>query len=75
MSETADQESGYLPGDGPTQAVSVSFHAGGLHRREYAIDAAVCAVALAADRPVTVLTSDPEDITMICGPAVTVVAL
>ncbi|GAA0377472.1 hypothetical protein Acor_43320 [Acrocarpospora corrugata] len=38
-----------------------------LHGHKYAIDALVCATGLALPRPVTVLTSDPDDITMISG--------
>ncbi|MFC7381748.1 DNA-binding protein [Sphaerisporangium rhizosphaerae] len=36
--------------------------AAGLHGHKYAIDAMVCATALHLPRPVTVLTSDVEDI-------------
>ena len=45
----------------------------GRHGRKYAIDAMLAATALAARGPTTVLTSDPEDITMLCGHLVTVV--
>ncbi|MFI5945003.1 DNA-binding protein [Streptomyces uncialis] len=45
----------------------------GLHGHKYAIDAMLGATALAAPGPVTVLTSDPEDITMLCGGRVTVI--
>ncbi|MGW9439285.1 type II toxin-antitoxin system VapC family toxin [Streptomyces sp. NPDC055607] len=41
-----------------------------LHGHTYAIDAVLAAVARAARAPVTVLTSDPEDLTPLCGPAV-----
>jgi predicted nucleic acid-binding protein len=41
-----------------------------LHGHKYAIDAVLAAVALTAPRPVTVLTSDPEDIGMVCGPTI-----
>jgi hypothetical protein len=44
-----------------------------IHGHKYAIDAAFAAIARAAPRPVTVLTSDPEDLTLLCGPAVEVV--
>lgn len=43
------------------------------HGHKYAIDAMLAATALAAPRPTTVLTSDPEDIAMLCGHLVTVV--
>lgn len=44
-----------------------------LRGHEYAIDAVLAAVARSAPGPVTVLTSDPEDIGLLCGPAVEVV--
>ncbi|MEU0689016.1 DNA-binding protein [Streptomyces uncialis] len=45
----------------------------GLHGHKHAIDAMLGATALAAPGPVTVLTSDPEDITVLCGGRVTVI--
>nr|WP_037886651.1 PIN domain-containing protein [Streptomyces viridochromogenes] len=45
----------------------------GLHGHKYAIDAMLSATALAAPGPVTVLTSDPEDITALCGGRATVI--
>ncbi|MFI9587713.1 PIN domain-containing protein [Streptomyces sp. NPDC052236] len=45
----------------------------GLHGHKYAIDAMLCATALAAPGPVTVLTSDLEDLTALCGRHVTVI--
>ncbi|WP_061295126.1 PIN domain-containing protein [Herbidospora cretacea] len=39
----------------------------GLHGHKYAIDAMLCATALAAPGPVTVLTSDPDDLAALCG--------
>ncbi|WHM36630.1 DNA-binding protein [Streptomyces sp. BPTC-684] len=45
----------------------------GLHGHKYAIDAMLCATALAAPGPVAVLTSDPEDLTALCGGRVTVI--
>lgn len=39
----------------------------GRHGHKYAIDAMLSATALAAPRPVTVLTSDPEDLLALCG--------
>ncbi|HEV7933464.1 MAG TPA: type II toxin-antitoxin system VapC family toxin [Actinomadura sp.] len=47
----------------------------GRHGQKYAIDAMVSATALAAPRPVTVLTSDPEDIATLCGRHVTVIKI
>ncbi|NGO09320.1 PIN domain-containing protein [Streptomyces sp. HC44] len=58
---------------------SIARHAGtllagaGLHGHKYAIDAILSATALAAHTPVTVLTSDPEDLTALCGGRVTVI--
>ncbi|MBA2944561.1 type II toxin-antitoxin system VapC family toxin [Streptomyces himalayensis] len=45
----------------------------GLHGHKYAIDAMVSATALASPGPVTILTSDPEDLTTLCGGRATVV--
>ncbi|MFJ3235672.1 DNA-binding protein [Streptomyces sp. NPDC086787] len=45
----------------------------GLHGHKYAIDAMLGATALAAPGPATILTSDPEDLTALCGPRITVI--
>jgi predicted nucleic acid-binding protein len=45
----------------------------GLHGHKYAIDAMLGATALASPGPVTVLTSDPEDLTALCGSRVTAI--
>ncbi|MFF5147439.1 PIN domain-containing protein [Streptomyces sp. NPDC013157] len=45
----------------------------GLHGHKYAIDAVLSATALAAHAPVTVLTSDPEDLSTLCGGRATVI--
>lgn len=45
----------------------------GLHGHVQAIDAMLCATALAAESPVTILTSDPDDITVLCGKGATVI--
>ena len=45
----------------------------GLHGHKYALDAIVAATALASPRPTTVLTSDPEDLQMLCPREITVV--
>ena len=39
----------------------------GLHGHRHSIDAMLCATALAAPSPVTVLTSDPDDLMALCG--------
>jgi len=44
-----------------------------LHGHKYAIDAAFAAIARTAPRPATVLTSDPEDLALLCGPGIEVV--
>ncbi|MET9252337.1 PIN domain-containing protein [Streptomyces sp. NPDC003717] len=45
----------------------------GLHGHKYAIDAMVGATAIEAPGPATVLTSDPDDLTALCGGLVTVI--
>lgn len=61
----------------PTEAIarraSKRLATAGLHGHKYALDAIVAATALASPSPVTVLTSDPEDLAMLCGPSVRVV--
>ncbi|MEU0956092.1 PIN domain-containing protein [Streptomyces niveus] len=61
----------------PTEALarraSKLLAAAGLHGHKYALDAIVAATALASPSPVTVLTSDPEDLVMLCGPGVRVI--
>ncbi|MBH1938549.1 PIN domain-containing protein [Streptomyces sp. AV19] len=47
----------------------------GLHGHKHAIDAMFSATALAARGPVTILTSDPEDITTLCGAHATVIKI
>lgn len=47
----------------------------GLHGHKYAIDAMLSATALAAPGPVTVLTSDPEDLAALCHSRVTVIKI
>ncbi|MEV7102494.1 type II toxin-antitoxin system VapC family toxin [Streptomyces atroolivaceus] len=44
-----------------------------LHGHKYALDAIVAATALASPAPVAVLTSDPEDLLMLCGPSVRII--
>jgi hypothetical protein len=45
----------------------------GLHGHRYALDAIVAATALGSPPPVTVLTSDVEDLLMLCGSAASVI--
>lgn len=47
----------------------------GLHGHKHAIDAMLCATALTSPGTVTVLTSDPEDLTALCGSRITVIKL
>ncbi|MFE4589977.1 type II toxin-antitoxin system VapC family toxin [Streptomyces laurentii] len=47
----------------------------GLHGHTYALDALVAATALASPAPVTVLTSDPEDLLMLCRSGARVVKI
>ncbi|MFB7362217.1 DNA-binding protein [Streptomyces hydrogenans] len=56
-----------------TDRAAALLRAHHLHGHKYAIDAAFAAIAHDAPRPVTVLTSDPEDLTLLCGPSVVVV--
>ncbi|PVE12836.1 type II toxin-antitoxin system VapC family toxin [Streptomyces scopuliridis] len=61
----------------PTEAIarhaSRLLAAAGLHGHKYALDSIVAATALASPAPVTVLTSDPEDLLMLCGSGVRVI--
>ncbi|MFE2036738.1 type II toxin-antitoxin system VapC family toxin [Streptomyces scopuliridis] len=63
----------------PTEAVarraSELLAAAGLHGHKYALDVIVAATALASPAPVTVLTSDPEDLHMLCGPGIRVIKI
>lgn len=47
----------------------------GKHGHSHAIDAMVCATAIAAPKPVRVLTSDPDDITALVGDDVSVITV
>ncbi|GKQ35518.1 PIN domain-containing protein [Streptomyces sp. A012304] len=47
------------------QTAATLLRAAGLHGHKYAIDAMLCATALAQPGRVTILTSDVEDITML----------
>lgn len=47
------------------RSASKLLAAAGLHGHKYALDAIVCATALAQSGPVTILTSDVEDIRML----------
>jgi len=45
----------------------------GMHGHKHAIDALLAATAMAIPGPTTILTSDPADLTALCGGEVTVV--
>jgi hypothetical protein len=45
----------------------------GLHGHKHAVDAMLSATALAAPGPVTILTSDPEDLAALCGGHATII--
>lgn len=47
----------------------------GLRGHVHAIDAMLCATALASESPVTILTSDPGDIAALCGKGATVIKI
>jgi predicted nucleic acid-binding protein len=47
----------------------------GLHGHRHAIDAMVAATALAAAAPGILLTSDPEDLAVLCGESVRIVKI
>ncbi|MEU5159778.1 PIN domain-containing protein [Streptomyces sp. NPDC020875] len=61
----------------PTETIarqaSKLLAAAGLHGHKYALDAIVAATALASPSPVTVLTSDPEDLLALCRPGIRIV--
>jgi hypothetical protein len=46
-----------------------------LHGHKHAIDAILAATALAAPRPITLLTSDPDDLAALCGRHMTLVKI
>jgi predicted nucleic acid-binding protein len=57
------------------RAASQLLAAHGRHGHQYAIDAMTAAIALAAPAPRILLTSDPEDLTLLCGESVRVVKI
>lgn len=58
------------PSEAIARQASKLLASAGLHGHKYALDALVAATALASPPPVTVLTSDPGDLLMLCGTAV-----
>ncbi|MFC9297927.1 type II toxin-antitoxin system VapC family toxin [Streptomyces sp. NPDC057011] len=61
------------PSEAIARQASKLLAAAGLHGHKYALDAIVAATALDQPGPVTLLTSDPEDLTALCGNRVRVV--
>ncbi|MFC1435812.1 DNA-binding protein [Streptacidiphilus sp. N1-3] len=59
--------------EGAAGLASSLLREAGLHGHKYAIDAAVAATARTLPGPVVVLTSDPEDLALLCGPGVRIV--
>ncbi|WP_328768124.1 PIN domain-containing protein [Streptomyces sp. NBC_00286] len=57
------------------QEAIVLLREAGLHGHKYAIDAALAAVALRQPGPVTVFTSDEDDLRKLCGDRVVVRSL
>ncbi|MEW1826266.1 PIN domain-containing protein [Streptomyces sp. NPDC088196] len=55
------------PSEAIARHASKLLAAAGLHGHKCALDAIVAATALASPAPVTVLTSDPEDLRDLCG--------
>lgn len=64
-----------LPGEAIVRHASKLLAAAGLHGHKYALDAIVAATALDQPGPVTLLTSDPEDLSMLCGKRIRVVKI
>ena len=59
--------------EGIARAASKLLAAHGRHGHQHAIDAIVAVTARAATAPRILLTSDPEDLTLLCGESVGVV--
>lgn len=63
------------PGEAIARHASKLLAAAGLHGHKYALDAIVAATALDQPGPVTLLTSDLEDLSALCGNRVRVVRI
>lgn len=63
------------PSEAIARHASRLLAAAGLHGHKYALDAIVAATALDQPGPVTVLTSDPEELSALCGSRIRVVRL
>lgn len=58
-----------------TARAAVLLRSQRLHGHKYAIDAVLAAIARSSPGPVTVVTSDPEDLAQLCGPTVQIVTV
>nr|WSX51333.1 DNA-binding protein [Streptomyces sp. NBC_00974] len=63
------------PSEAIVRHASKLLAAAGLHGHKYALDAIVAATALDQPGPVTLLTSDPEDLSVFCGKRIRVVGI
>ncbi len=63
------------PSEAIARRASMLLAESGLHGHKYALDALVAATALTSPRPTTVLTSDPEDLQMLCNEVITVIKI
>ncbi|MER5373769.1 PIN domain-containing protein [Streptomyces sp. NPDC002553] len=61
------------PSEAIARHASKLLAAAGLHGHKHALDAIVVATAVTSPAPVTILTSDPEDLLMLGGPGVRVI--
>jgi predicted nucleic acid-binding protein len=55
------------PSEAIARHASKLLASAGLHGHKYALDAIVAATAINSPAPVTILTSDPEDLLILCG--------
>jgi predicted nucleic acid-binding protein len=63
------------PSEAVARHASKLLSRAGLHGHRHALDAIVAATALASPLPVTVLTSDPDDLLRLCGSAARVIKI
>ncbi|MEV1062826.1 DNA-binding protein [Streptomyces sp. NPDC050263] len=61
--------------EGAAKASAELLKAAGLHGHKYAIDATVAEVALRQPGPATMLTSDVDDMTRLCGDRVRLIGI
>ncbi|MFG2879551.1 type II toxin-antitoxin system VapC family toxin [Streptomyces sp. NPDC048337] len=63
------------PSEAIARNASKLLAAAGLHGHKYALDAIVAATALDQAGPVTLLTSDPEDLSALCGNRIRIIRI